>query len=224
MAIKTAEDLGRRICEIRRGQKKKQAEVAKVVGISQAQYSKIERGIHSLSFEKLVEISDYFGVTPNDILNCQPRKTEVDKVLEIYKELEQTAHYWYDGRAMSLAEAMGRSIEITKFDGLLRKRLEGIVLNEYEIDEFLYRISSPRLVRELEASGEAKYIGRFLTELINNSHLAGNRSFYLRFRTPIDFSIFSGEASVHVNTLEATLRVTYQEKAPFRVGDKVEEN
>jgi transcriptional regulator with XRE-family HTH domain len=205
MASKTADDLGKKIREFRTEQGKKQNEVAKLIGLSQGQYSKIERGIHSLSFDKLIVICDYLGVTPNELLAYQPKPIEVDKLVRLYDELLEESDFLYRERGFRWAEAMGRSMARTDFKKKIEERLEGVVLSDSEINEFLYRIS--------ESPGESRYTGLFLTNLVKNARESGNDHLEIRSRVPVsEFVIPDDNGNVWISSLDVQVTLAYRER------------
>jgi transcriptional regulator with XRE-family HTH domain len=207
MTIKNADDLGKRIRELREDQGRKQSEVAELIGISQGQYSKIERGIHSPSFNKLVEICDYLGVTPNDLLDYQPNPTEVDKVVALYDEFLETSDFLYREGGFRWAEAMGRSIARTDFRKNMGDKLEGVVLSDSEINEFLYRIS--------ESPGESRYTGLFLTNLVKNARASGNNHLEIRSRVPVsELVIPVDNGNIWISSLDVQVTLAYRERMP----------
>ncbi len=134
MVIKTAKDLGKKIRDIRKSQGKSEKDIAKSIGISQGQYSKIEHGVHRPSFDKLVTICDYFGVTPNDLLNYkaitdEEREFDSEFVHSLLSEASDLS--WHQKIVESTltyerAERIVASADITslmKYDGNPAERL-----------------------------------------------------------------------------------------------------
>lgn len=58
----------KRIRDLREDSDKKQAEVAKYLGIAQTVYSRYERGFQTIPVEHLIKLADYYDVTTDYIL------------------------------------------------------------------------------------------------------------------------------------------------------------
>lgn len=189
MTIRTAEDLGKRISEIRRSQARNQKDIAKSINVSQGQYSKIEHGVHRPSFDQLIAICDYFGVTPNDLLGystveriCTAERTALNRAVEIYKKYHGGGDIQLSGRPFAAGSAGASSCEIREF----RKNLQSegwndIVLSPGEINEFLEKIKG--------FSKHPKYAGYMLSGLVEKIFDAGCTKFHLQTQgVPIDGS------------------------------------
>lgn len=48
-----------------------QEELAKILNVGQQQYSKLETGVSTLNVEQLAILCNFYGVTPNDLLDIK---------------------------------------------------------------------------------------------------------------------------------------------------------
>ena len=69
------DDFGENLKRLRRGQGLTQKELGAKVGLSKAVVSKYENGLDSPSFDVLVQLARYFGVTTDDLLGVARGKT-----------------------------------------------------------------------------------------------------------------------------------------------------
>lgn len=68
-------DFGERLKQLRKSQGLTQTELGMRVGLSKAVVSKYENGIGFPSFDVLIRISNYFGITTDYLLGVAKRRT-----------------------------------------------------------------------------------------------------------------------------------------------------
>ena len=66
--LEARHDLGRRICELRDGQKMSQHTLALMIGMNKDTISGIECGKKSPRFDSILKIADGLGVSPSDLV------------------------------------------------------------------------------------------------------------------------------------------------------------
>lgn len=67
--------------------KMSQDEVAKIIGVTQTQYSRLERGYSLLNHKQIIDLCNLYEITPNELLsfgNINP--VEIDPLFKEYKE------------------------------------------------------------------------------------------------------------------------------------------
>ena len=79
---------------LREEQRLNQTDVAYAVGVSPSTYSAWERGDREIKTNRLAKLSEYFGVTPNDILGYDGPGTLVPiysederRLIELYRQI-----------------------------------------------------------------------------------------------------------------------------------------
>lgn len=68
LKIEKMQPFAQRLKELRKGEHKKQAEMAEILGITSSHYQKIEYGQINVSATQLMLLADYFGVTVDYLL------------------------------------------------------------------------------------------------------------------------------------------------------------
>ena len=81
---------GQRLRELRKKNKKTQAEIGKILGTDQSGYSKIENDIHSLPISLLGTLANYYGISIDELLEHDPTnpKTAKEKAVATLQEYE----------------------------------------------------------------------------------------------------------------------------------------
>ena len=79
---------GKRLQEIRKGQKKTQAELAEAVGVDPKYISRIESGVSSPSFEMITKLSDALGLTPDYLFKFEHIESKEVLIDTINNKLE----------------------------------------------------------------------------------------------------------------------------------------
>ena len=82
------EDILNRIIGIRKAKKISQKEVSESLGISQAAYAKFESG-NSITVDRLYKITEFLGVSINEILDIKPTKRNEDLNASLILENEK---------------------------------------------------------------------------------------------------------------------------------------
>jgi len=67
-----------KIRDLREDKDLRQEDIAKILNMSQAQYSRIEKGIHELDYQGLILIANFYKVSIDYILN-RTNKKEVNR-------------------------------------------------------------------------------------------------------------------------------------------------
>lgn len=61
----------KRLRELREDRDKTQAEIAKILGMKQSQYSRYENGIRDIPLDSLITLAKYYGVSTDYILGLK---------------------------------------------------------------------------------------------------------------------------------------------------------
>ncbi len=67
-----------RIRDLREDRDLRQIDIAKILNMTQAQYSRIEKEVYELSYKGLIELADFYKVSIDYIL-CRTNKKEVNR-------------------------------------------------------------------------------------------------------------------------------------------------
>ncbi len=63
--------VGEALKEARKDKKMTQAQVAKVMLMTQQQYSRFENGVFELNYQQIVQLCELLGITPNDLFGFE---------------------------------------------------------------------------------------------------------------------------------------------------------
>ena len=66
--METLKILGERLCLLRQEKKQRQADIAELIGVTQAHYQRVEKGKINIPTLTLCTLADYFGVTTEYLL------------------------------------------------------------------------------------------------------------------------------------------------------------
>lgn len=69
-----------RLKEIRKDRDLKQTDIAKILGMTQVQYSRYERGIRSIPIEKIAKLALFYGVSIDYLLGLTNERKPYPKV------------------------------------------------------------------------------------------------------------------------------------------------
>ena len=69
--MRIAEAVGKNLKQARKDKGLTQNEVAKIMNMTQQQYSRFENGVFELNYSQIIELCEVYDITPNELFNLE---------------------------------------------------------------------------------------------------------------------------------------------------------
>ena len=69
--MRIAEVVGKNLKQARKDKGLTQNEVAKIMNMTQQQYSRFENGVFELNYSQIIELCEVYDITPNELFNLE---------------------------------------------------------------------------------------------------------------------------------------------------------